>query len=70
MRRVFEMSGCTVLMQGRVVNTLSLAYLTQLLPLPARIRPLVHRTIRATPLGRLNVRVPLGNQYLIALRPR
>jgi SAM-dependent methyltransferase len=69
MRRLFELTGFQVLEQGRVQNTVSLAYLGQLLPVPRRVRPAVDALTRATRLGRVRVRLPLGNQYLIARRP-
>ncbi len=50
-------------------NTYSVAYLTQLVPLPAALKARVLPGLRAGPAGRLRVTVPLGNLCLIARKP-
>ncbi len=52
-----------------VRNTYSVAYLAQLAPLPARIKSTILASMRAGPLGRIRVTVPLGNLCTIASRP-
>ena len=56
---------------GRVApvrNTYSIAYLTHLMPLPARAQAAADSASAATPLGRAQLTVPLGNLCLIARR--
>ena len=69
MKQIFHQHGYRVLEQGRVYNTLSLTYLTHLMPMPGQLRRLTNRMMEATGLGRLQVRAPLGNLYLIAQKP-
>jgi SAM-dependent methyltransferase len=52
-----------------VRNTYSLAYLLQLMPLPATLKSVLLRALRAGPAGRARVTVPLGNLCLIARKP-
>lgn len=69
MKRIFHQHGYRVLEQGSVYNTLSLTYLTHLMPLPGNLRRPTDRVMQATGLGRRQVRAPLGNLYLIAQKP-
>ena len=69
MRLIFEANGFGVIEQGCVWNTYSITYLFHLLPLPPRLKDVVLHTLKATILGRLPLRLPLGNLYLIARKP-
>jgi SAM-dependent methyltransferase len=51
---------------GRVWNQYSLTYLVRLLPLSDPIKGRLLRLLGATPAGRINLRLPLGNLYLVA----
>src|SRR2546423_547490 len=59
--------GFDVLETGPALNTLSLRHLAHLLPLPAGLKAPLLRAA-AGPLGRLALRLPLGNLYAIARR--
>jgi hypothetical protein len=59
--------GFDVLETGPALNTLSLRHLAHLLPLPAGLKARLLRA-PAGSLGRLSVRLPLGNLYAIARR--
>jgi len=52
---------------GFALNTYALSYLLHLLPLPGIAKNLLLR-LAATPLGRLRLRLPLGNMYLVAAK--
>ncbi len=69
MRGVFAKAGFAQAQVHRVCNTYSLAYLTQLLPLPAGVKSRLLAGLSAGPAGRFRVTVPLGNLCLIARRP-
>lgn len=58
--------GFTTLASGTVLNDYTLHYLARLLPLPGFLKHPLLALCRATPLGRLQLSVPLGNLYLIA----
>jgi SAM-dependent methyltransferase len=68
MRRLFESRGWRVLRQGGVWNTYNLAYLACLMPLPAAAKRRLVGWLRGHAPGRLRLRVPLGNLYLVAAR--
>ena len=68
MRRLFSAAGFDVLSVSPVRNTYSLAYLTQLVPLPQALKQSLIPRLRATALGRHQLTVPLGNLRLIARR--
>lgn len=51
---------------GTVFNTYSISYLVHLLPIPEKLKKQVMLAVDNTSLGRLRLRVPLGNMYLIA----
>jgi SAM-dependent methyltransferase len=70
MRRLFESVGFQVVSARSVRNTYSLSYLLHLLPLPAVAKQSLLARVGRTRLGRTQVTVPLGNQCLIARRPR
>ena len=58
--------GFTTLECGAVLNDYTLHYLTRLVPLPVFLKRPLLALLQATPLGKLQVAVPLGNLYLIA----
>ncbi|MDQ3699160.1 MAG: class I SAM-dependent methyltransferase [Gemmatimonadota bacterium] len=60
--------GFTTSEAGRVFNTYSLQYLSQLLPLPQRLKSVVLDVMRRSRAGRVTLSVPLGNLYVIARR--
>jgi SAM-dependent methyltransferase len=64
--RMVRDQGFSLLKTGAVLNDYSLHYLARLLPLPGLLKRPLLALLRATPLGRLHVPVPLGNLYLIA----
>jgi len=68
MRAIFERSGFDVVETGNVWNDYSLNYLARLAPLPKTLKTPLLPIIGAT-IGRLRLRVPLGNLYLIGRRP-
>jgi SAM-dependent methyltransferase len=69
MRALFTKAGFDAAHVHTVRNTYSLAYLTQLVPLPARAKSWSLRRLRASRLGDIQVTVPLGNLCLIARKP-
>ena len=58
--------GFATLESGAVLNIYTLHYLTRLVPLLGFLKRPLLALLRGTPLGRLQVSVPLGNLYLIA----
>jgi SAM-dependent methyltransferase len=58
--------GLSIKDAGAAFNTYSLSYLVRLLPLGAGLKKLAIAAMEKTPLGRLRLRVPLGNMYLVA----
>ena len=69
LRRLVEARGFEVRETGPVYNTYSLNYLARLLPLPAALKRAALGALEFTGAGRLKLRAPLGNIYLIAVRP-
>jgi SAM-dependent methyltransferase len=69
MRALFAKAGFADTQVRSVRNTYSLAYLTQLVPLPVGVKSRLLPTLRAGPAGRIRVTVPLGNLCLIARKP-
>lgn len=69
MRRVFAKAGFVEPDVHSVRNTYSLAYLTQLAPLPTRVKARTLAYLRSSLLGRVRVTVPLGNLCLVARKP-
>lgn len=68
LRRIFEQNGYRVRDQGQVTNDYSIHYLVRLLPLPAGFKARFLDTLRKARPGRLSLRIPLGNLYLVAQR--
>lgn len=69
MRSIFEKAGFADPDVRGVRNTYSLAYLTQLVPLPAGVKSRLLAALRAGSASRIRVTVPLGNLCLIARKP-
>jgi 2-polyprenyl-3-methyl-5-hydroxy-6-metoxy-1,4-benzoquinol methylase len=69
-RRLFIRSGFAVERVGAVFNTYSWAYILQLMPVPSAIKRLLSHDRKWNPFGRLQVRLPLGNLYLIGRKRR
>ena len=69
MRRILQARGFEPLEVGGVSNDYRLRYLAHLAPLPRPLKALALAVLDATPLGAIQVSVPLGNLYAIARRP-
>jgi SAM-dependent methyltransferase len=69
MRALFAKAGFADARVRSVRNTYSLAYLTQLVPAPTKLKSRLLPALRAGPAGRIRVTVPLGNLCLIARKP-
>jgi SAM-dependent methyltransferase len=67
--RLFSGFGFQVKETGAVRNRYSLSYLMRLVPAPAALKKLTLAALDFTRLGRLPMRVPLGNLYMIARKP-
>ncbi|MCX5786818.1 MAG: class I SAM-dependent methyltransferase [Elusimicrobia bacterium] len=67
--RLVESRGFEVKEAGPVFNTYSLNYLTRLLPLPPALKRAALWALERSGAGRLALRAPLGNIYLIAVKP-
>lgn len=64
--RMFAAHGFRVIAVGAVCNNYSLYYLTQLVPIPAALKAKALRLLKESRAGRVQLRGPLGNLYLIA----
>jgi SAM-dependent methyltransferase len=69
MTRIFAAHGFRTLKVGSVKNQYSLRYLVRLLPLPAGLKGPALGWLQRHTIGRLRLRVPLGNLFLIAQKP-
>jgi SAM-dependent methyltransferase len=69
MKRLFERFGFEVKETGSVQNRYSLSYLMRLVPLPSALKKSLLALLNGAGLGRLPLRVPLGNLYMIARKP-
>lgn len=67
--RIVESRGFEVKETGAVFNRCSLNYLSRMLPLPALPAAAMLWILRYTGLGGRALRLPLGNMYLIAMKP-
>jgi SAM-dependent methyltransferase len=67
--RLFSRFGFQVKETGGVKNRYSLNYLTRLVPMPAALKKMALAVLDFTYLGRLPMRAPLGNLYMIAQKP-
>lgn len=68
-RALFSKFGFHVKETAGVRNRYSLGYVARLVPAPAALKKAALAILNGTGLGRLPVRVPLGNLYLIAQKP-
>ena len=69
MRRLFSKCGFEVKEVGTVRNLYSLGYLARLVPFPGFLKKALLATLGGTGVGRLRVKVPLGNLYMIGRKP-
>ena len=67
--RLIESRGFTLKEAGAAINSYSLDYLARLMPMPKALKSAVKRVLEITGLSRRAVSVPLGNMYLIAMKP-
>jgi SAM-dependent methyltransferase len=67
---LFSKFGFHPLETGAVRNRYSISYLARLVPLPAAVKRSVLAVLQATRIGRIPLRLPLGNLYMIARKPR
>jgi SAM-dependent methyltransferase len=68
MSAIFSRSGFDVVETGRVWNDYSLNYLARLAPLPRTLKTPLLGAVAAT-VGKVRLRLPLGNLYLIGRKP-
>ena len=68
-RRLFSRFGFEVKETGSVRNLYSLGYVARLVPLPGPLKKALLATLGGTGVGRLRVKVPLGNLYAIGQKP-
>lgn len=69
-RRIFTDHRFEVRHLGRVFNTYPPHYLVRLLPMPRGMKQRVIDMLRRSRVGNVSLRVPLGNMYLVAQKPR
>jgi SAM-dependent methyltransferase len=65
MRRLFERCGFKTEMAGTVFNSYSLSYIMQLAPIAQGIKLPIVKVLKGSAAGRISLRIPLGNLYLI-----
>jgi hypothetical protein len=65
MRLLFSKCGFDVKEAGSVRNLYSLGYVARLAPFPGPLKKALLAALGGTGVGRLRVKVPLGNLYLI-----
>jgi hypothetical protein len=68
MKRLMERHGFDLVESGAATNTLSLRHLLYLLPGPANVKRGLLAATDGTRVGRLPLRIPLGNLYAIGRR--
>ncbi|MEE3257921.1 MAG: class I SAM-dependent methyltransferase [Candidatus Latescibacterota bacterium] len=66
MTRLCRIHGFSIAKASIAFNTYSLSYLARLLPLPGAGKKALLTALDKTPLGRIRLRVPLGNLHLVA----
>jgi SAM-dependent methyltransferase len=69
MRRIVAAHGFDVVSVASVLNTYSLRYLMQLVPMPRGIKKRILASLGKTVLGDVTLSVPLGNLCLIGRKP-
>lgn len=70
MAMLCEQHGFSTAESGIVLNTYSLSYLARLLPLPTRIKTTTLSLLAKTSIGKIRVRVPLGNLLFITRKEK
>jgi SAM-dependent methyltransferase len=65
MRRLFDRCGFKTELVGTVFNSYSLSYVTQLAPIAQGVKLRLIRVLKGSAVGRISLRVPLGNLYSI-----
>lgn len=63
--RILKLTGFEVVHAGSAWNTYSLQYLSRLVPLPKGLKRGVLSALEKTGVGRITLRVPLGNQWVV-----
>lgn len=66
MAHIFAAHGFRVMQVGSVSNNYTFRYLARLMPLPRLLKWFVLALFGKTPIGRVQVKVPLGNLYIVA----
>jgi SAM-dependent methyltransferase len=69
MAGIFQSSGFRVMQVGSVFNNYTCRYLARLVPLPGLLKRFVLALFGKTALGRIQVKLPLGNLYIVAQKP-
>lgn len=69
LRKIAEKHGFRHVDSGAAWNGYSLGYVARLVPLPRFAKVPALKLLSATGIGRIPLRVPLGNQYLVAEKP-
>ncbi len=67
--QLFSKLGFRAMETGAAWNRYSVSYLTRLVPLPGALKRPLLAALGATRLGRIPLRLPLGNLYMIAQKP-
>ena len=68
-KRLVQRFGFKVREAGGVMNRYSISYLMRLIPMPAGMKERILAVVEGTALGRVPLRIPLGNLYMIAQKP-
>jgi len=69
MGHIFTEHRFRVMQVGSVTNDYTVRYLARLMPLPGLLKSFVLALFGKTPLGRIQLRVPLGNLYIVGKKP-
>ena len=69
MGHILTEHGFRVKQVGSVSNDYTMRYLARLLPLPGPLKSGVMSLFGKTPIGRIQLRVPLGNLFIVAQKP-
>ena len=69
MARLFEGRGFQVKRVGSVSNTYTLYYLARLAPFPVLLQRTILALLKSSPIGRIRLKVALGNLYTVSRKP-
>jgi len=69
MHRLCESNGFKIHRVGTVLNCYSIFYIIWLAPLPRVMKSIILSFLAHNPIGRLRLKIPLGNFYCIAQKP-